>query len=74
MFVSSNVGLFGNPWQGNYAAAKAGIVGLMATIALEGERFGIRANALCPLAHTEAGDDLHMPEDTVRELVRSWPR
>src|SRR5262249_31653728 len=68
VFVSSNAGLFGNQHQGNYAAAKAGVVGLMRTVALEGAPYGIRANALCPLAFTEAGHDLRMPEEAYREL------
>ncbi|MEV6012971.1 SDR family NAD(P)-dependent oxidoreductase [Streptomyces sp. NPDC051976] len=38
----------GNFGQANYAAAKAGIVGLTRTIALEGARHGITANAIAP--------------------------
>jgi 3-oxoacyl-[acyl-carrier protein] reductase len=38
----------GNFGQANYAAAKAGIVGLTSTIALEGARDGITANAIAP--------------------------
>ena len=41
----SRAGAFG---QSNYAAAKAGIVGLTKTVALEGARFGIRCNAVAP--------------------------
>jgi 3-oxoacyl-[acyl-carrier protein] reductase len=38
----------GNYGQANYVAAKAGIVGLTRTIALEGARHGITANAIAP--------------------------
>jgi len=68
VFTSSNVGLYGNPWQANYAAAKGGIVGLSRTIAIEGAGDGIIANAICPLAATAMGDDLKMPPDAFREM------
>lgn len=38
----------GNFGQANYVAAKAGIVGLTRTVALEGARHGITANAIAP--------------------------
>ena len=38
----------GNYGQANYVAAKAGIVGLTRTVALEGARHGITANAIAP--------------------------
>jgi len=38
--------------QCNYAAAKAGIIGLTRTIATEAGRYGITANAMCPMAAT----------------------
>ncbi|WP_280155460.1 SDR family NAD(P)-dependent oxidoreductase [Piscinibacter sp. XHJ-5] len=52
LFTASASGLYGHPWQANYAAAKAGLVGLMNVVALEGERHGILANALLPTATT----------------------
>lgn len=42
---TSERGSFG---QANYSAAKGGIVSLMRTIALEGARYGVRANAIAP--------------------------
>jgi NAD(P)-dependent dehydrogenase (short-subunit alcohol dehydrogenase family) len=50
-----------------YGAAKAGILGLMRGLALEGEPYGIRVNALVPGAVTVA--TTHLCEDT--EFVRS---
>ena len=42
----------GSVGQCNYAAAKAGIIGLTRTIANEAGRYGITANAICPMAAT----------------------
>ena len=44
----SSSGRFGSFGQANYAAAKAGIVGLTTTVALEHARHGIRVNAVAP--------------------------
>jgi 3-oxoacyl-[acyl-carrier protein] reductase len=46
--LSSISGKIGNLGQTNYAAAKAGIVAMTKSIAREGARFGIRANAVQP--------------------------
>ncbi|MBA2638045.1 MAG: SDR family NAD(P)-dependent oxidoreductase [Solirubrobacterales bacterium] len=58
LFVTSGSGLFGNFGQANYAAAKMGVVGLARTLAIEGANYGIRANAIAPLAHTPMTDGL----------------
>jgi NAD(P)-dependent dehydrogenase (short-subunit alcohol dehydrogenase family) len=58
LFVTSGSGLFGNFGQANYAAAKMGLVGLAKTVAIEGGKYGIRANAIAPLAHTPMTDGL----------------
>jgi len=42
----------GSVGQCNYAAAKAGIIGLTRSIAREAGRYGITANAMCPMAAT----------------------
>ena len=42
----------GSVGQCNYAAAKAGIIGLTRTIAREAGQYGITANAMCPFAAT----------------------
>ncbi len=58
LFVTSGSGLFGNFGQANYAAAKMGVVGLARTVAIEGAKYGIRANAIAPLARTQMTDGL----------------
>ncbi|KAJ7250176.1 hypothetical protein B0H12DRAFT_1121063 [Mycena haematopus] len=51
--VSSTSGLHGNVGQANYAAAKAGVIGLTKTIAKEWGPFGVRANTIAfGLIHT----------------------
>lgn len=47
---TSTSGLIGNFGQANYAAAKMGIAGLSKSIALDGERFGVRSNCIAPFA------------------------
>lgn len=50
--TSSEAGLFGPVGQANYGAAKAGITALTLTAARGLERYGVRANAICPRART----------------------
>ncbi|MBW2423840.1 MAG: 3-oxoacyl-ACP reductase FabG [Deltaproteobacteria bacterium] len=76
--VTSNSGLTGSVGQTNYAGAKAGVVGMTFTWAQELSRYGIRCNAIWPLALTqmtepvyarrkqqaeESGDPVPAPED-----------
>jgi 3-oxoacyl-[acyl-carrier protein] reductase len=46
--ISSIVGATGNPGQANYAASKAGMVGMTKSIAYEVASRGITANAIAP--------------------------
>ncbi|MEV7293298.1 SDR family oxidoreductase [Streptomyces microflavus] len=50
--TSSGAGLLGSVGQGNYAAAKAGIVALTLVAAAELGRYGVHVNALAPAART----------------------
>jgi NAD(P)-dependent dehydrogenase (short-subunit alcohol dehydrogenase family) len=50
--VSSESGVFGNPGQANYAAAKAGVASLTQVAAKELARYGVRVNAILPQART----------------------
>ncbi|MFI0819419.1 SDR family oxidoreductase [Streptomyces sp. NPDC021098] len=50
--TSSGAGLLGSVGQGNYAAAKAGIVGLTLVAAAELDRYGVQVNAIAPAART----------------------
>jgi NAD(P)-dependent dehydrogenase (short-subunit alcohol dehydrogenase family) len=50
--TTSSSGLCGNFGQANYGAAKMGIVGLCKVIAIEGQKYGVRSNAISPSART----------------------
>lgn len=65
--ISSVVGLYGNFGQTNYAAAKAGVIGMTKTLAKELGRKGFTVNAVAPgfikTAMTNA-----MPEDVLQQM------
>lgn len=57
--VASVVGQRANPGQANYAASKAGLIGMTKTVAAEVARRGITVNAVAPgLVATDMTDDL----------------
>ncbi|MEC8026030.1 MAG: SDR family NAD(P)-dependent oxidoreductase [Pseudomonadota bacterium] len=62
VMTSSSSGLHGNFGQSNYGAAKAGVVGLMNVLVLEGEKYGIRVNTLAPSAATRMTEELMSAE------------
>jgi NAD(P)-dependent dehydrogenase (short-subunit alcohol dehydrogenase family) len=65
--TTSTSGLFGNFGQANYAAAKLGMVGLINTLAVEGVRYNVTANAIAPLANTRMTADV-IPDDERLQL------
>ena len=58
--TTSPSGLFGNPGQANYGAAKAGIASLTIIAARELDRYGVTVNAIAPTALTRMTEDIEM--------------
>lgn len=56
--TSSGSGLYGNPSQSNYGAAKAGIASLTIIAARELARYGVTVNAVAPAAYTRMTESL----------------
>ena len=63
VMTTSSSGLYGNFGQANYGAAKMALVGLMQTLALEGERNNVRVNCLAPTAATAMTEALLPAEE-----------
>jgi 3-oxoacyl-[acyl-carrier protein] reductase len=67
--ITSVVAVTGNPGQANYAAAKAGMIGLMKSIAREYAKRGVTANCIAPgMIATAMTDKLN---DKQREAILS---
>ncbi|MCM8731644.1 SDR family NAD(P)-dependent oxidoreductase [Hephaestia sp. GCM10023244] len=62
VMTTSSSGLYGNFGQANYGAAKLALVGLMQTLGIEGEKYGIRVNCLAPTAATQMTDGVLAPD------------
>lgn len=56
--TTSSSGIYGNPGQGNYGAAKAGIASLTIIAAKELARYGVTVNAVAPAALTRMTENL----------------
>jgi NAD(P)-dependent dehydrogenase (short-subunit alcohol dehydrogenase family) len=56
--TASAAGLWGNFGQANYSTAKAGLMGLTQTLAIEGAKYGINANVIAPVARTAMTEGL----------------
>jgi NAD(P)-dependent dehydrogenase (short-subunit alcohol dehydrogenase family) len=67
VMTSSSSGIYGNFGQTNYGAAKMAVVGFMNSLALEGQKYGIKVNSLAPIAATRMTEDL-MTEDVLALL------
>ena len=67
VMTTSSTGLYGNFGQANYGAAKMALVGLMQTLAIEGEKYDIRVNCLAPTAATKMTQGL-MPDASLALL------
>src|SRR5437762_3423064 len=67
VFTSSAAGLYGNVGQLNYAAAKAGIATMARVAGAELKRYGVRVNAIAPIARTRMTEaiftNLAAPDD-----------
>ncbi|RBP01046.1 NAD(P)-dependent dehydrogenase (short-subunit alcohol dehydrogenase family) [Roseiarcus fermentans] len=61
VLTSSASGIYGNFGQANYGAAKAGLIGLMNVLHLEGMKTDIRVNILAPTARTAMTEGLLPP-------------
>jgi 3-oxoacyl-[acyl-carrier protein] reductase len=72
IFVSSVVGLYGSPGQVNYAASKAGLVGMARSITRELGSRNITANVVAP-GFVETDMTAALPEDRKAEYRKAIP-
>lgn len=72
ILTSSAPGLRGNIGQANYSAAKAGVVGLTRTLALEYARFGVTVNCIAPGA-TDTPMTETIPENIRQQIEAKIP-
>lgn len=68
VMTTSAAGLFGNFGQGNYAAAKLGVVGLMNALKHEGTKYNINVNTVAPMALTRMTVDIM--SEKIKPLVK----
>jgi 3-oxoacyl-[acyl-carrier protein] reductase len=69
---TSSIGALGNIGQANYAASKAGVIGLTSTLSLEWARYNITVNCVAPGAtHTRMTEGI--PEKIMEGLVAKIP-
>jgi NAD(P)-dependent dehydrogenase (short-subunit alcohol dehydrogenase family) len=71
--ISSVVGESGNFGQANYAAAKAGLLGLTKTVALEVANRGITVNAVAP-GFIDTDMTKAMPTQVIENAIASTPQ
>jgi len=69
VFTSSPSGLHGIFGQANYGAAKAGMIGMMNALHLEGAKYNIHTNLLAPSARTRMTEDIGIPEPVLAQMT-----
>ena len=73
IFMSSIAGTRGGAGQTSYSATKAGVTGLAKSLALEGARYGVTANAIAPgIMQTDAAMKF-IREDMLERMKKSIP-
>ena len=72
--TTSVSGIYGNPGQSNYGAAKMGIAAFTIITSLELARYGVTVNAIAPGALTRLTEDLRQNEPTEEERKAASPR
>jgi NAD(P)-dependent dehydrogenase (short-subunit alcohol dehydrogenase family) len=70
--TTSVSGLYGNPGQTNYGAAKGGIATFTLIAAEEMSRYGVTANAIAPGALTRLTEDLSLPPEMLARFGPEW--
>jgi NAD(P)-dependent dehydrogenase (short-subunit alcohol dehydrogenase family) len=70
--TTSVAGLYANPGQTNYGAAKAGIAAFTQIAAQELGRYGVTVNAIAPGALTRLTEDLGLPEEMTARFEPGW--
>jgi 3-oxoacyl-[acyl-carrier protein] reductase len=70
--ISSVSGVFGNPGQGNYAASKAGMIGMTKSLAREVGSRGITANCIAPGFIKSAMTDV-LADNLKSEIMKNIP-
>ena len=65
VMAASSSGAYGNFGQANYGAMKMGLIGLIRTLAIEGTKYDIKANAILPYGGTRMTEGL-VPENVYK--------
>lgn len=66
--TTSGSGLVGNFGQTNYSAAKAGMIGFMNNLKIEGAKANVKVNAISPVAETRMTQGLNAPD--LQDILR----
>jgi NAD(P)-dependent dehydrogenase (short-subunit alcohol dehydrogenase family) len=65
--TTSPTGLYGNFGQSNYGTAKLGVVGLMNSLKIEGQKANIHVNTICPVAATRMTQGI-IPDELLAKM------